>query len=620
MSKKSLKHVIPIMLAFIATFSLSINVIFSRQTSFKQMLIEELNGVGFDKTVILIALIFMFVKTWNIFVRSSRWITHLLAFVFSCFMLIGLSYSKLGNWDFIFGNKRQFVIAVMVGIGYFILFDVCLTLIYSFFSSRLKNWDISSVSFPIFVEKHYQLVCFLVISLFWLPYLLFHLPGSVPYDGYRQINMFYGIEHISNHHPWVLTKFFGFLMKIGRNISDNFGVFLIIIVLFLAEAFCYSIVCKKIKNWGSPYWVNFGTVLFFSILPVFGAYAQVVMKDGIFSALFALFFACYIELCLLHTRHIVKKGSYLKEYTILFIIEVLVCLTRNNGIYMVLPANLLLIFFVKRKKKYIAVLVLALVLSFYFVDARLAETFDVDHGSKKEMLSIPFQQTARYLKEYPDDVETWEKDAINAVLSYDELADNYEPEQSDRVKDTFKNNASDRELFTYFKAWFSMFLRHPNVYFEATFNNTYGYIYPFYSFEKLGAFQFYIKGAPLATGEFDIHYIIPDNIREICDSYVELWQKIPGLSLTLQEGTYTWLLLIIIGYFCYTKCFKGILALAAPFLNILVCIASPVNGYLRYAIPLIACTPIIFYWCFAFAKCQSKKLSEDSEKFVEKKE
>lgn len=102
------------MLAFIATFSLSINVIFSRQTSFKQMLIEELNGVGFDKTVILIALIFMFVKTWNIFVRSSRWITHLLAFVFSCFMLIGLSYSKLGNWDFIFGNKRQFVIAFLI--------------------------------------------------------------------------------------------------------------------------------------------------------------------------------------------------------------------------------------------------------------------------------------------------------------------------------------------------------------------------------------------------------------------------------------------------------------------------------------------------------------------------
>ena len=609
-------------MAFISVFSLSINVIFSDKASLKQMVLEEINGVGLDKTIILIALIFMFVKTWNIFVRLSRWITHLLAFVFSCFMLIGLSYSKLGNWDFIFGNKRQFVIAVVVGAGFFILFDICLTLIYSFFSSRLKNWDISSVSFPMFVEKHYQLVCFLVISLFWLPYLLLHLPGSVPYDGYRQINMFYGIEHISNHHPWVLTKFFGFLMEVGRNISDNFGVFLITIVLFLAEAFCYSIVCKKIKNWGSLYWVNIATVLFFSIFPVFGAYAQVVMKDGIFSALFALFFAYYIDLCLSYIRRSDKRErNVVKEYIILFVIEFLVCLTRNNGIYMVLPANMLLLFFVvKNRRKYIIILVLSLVVSFYMVDSKLAQALDVNPGSKKEMLSIPFQQTARYLKEYPNDVEEWEKNAINAVLSYEQLVDKYAPEKSDGVKDTFRNDSTNRELLRYFKAWFSMFLKHPNVYFEATFNNTFGYIYPFYNYEGLGGFQFYIMGEPLATGDFDIHYIIPTNIREICDTYAELWKNAPGFSVTLNPGAYTWLLLLVIGYFCYMKCYKGILALAAPFLNILVCIASPVNGYLRYAIPLIACTPIILYWCFAFAKCQSKKLSEDSEKFVEKKE
>ena len=98
MNKKKLAYIIPILLAFISVFSLSINVIFSDKASLKQMVLEEINGVGLDKTIILIALIFMFVKTWNIFVRLSRWITHLLAFVFSCFMLIGLSYSKLGNW------------------------------------------------------------------------------------------------------------------------------------------------------------------------------------------------------------------------------------------------------------------------------------------------------------------------------------------------------------------------------------------------------------------------------------------------------------------------------------------------------------------------------------------
>ena len=37
------------------------------------------------------------------------------------------------------------------------------------------------------------------------------------------------------------------------------------------------------------------------------------------------------------------------------------------------------------------------------------------------MLSIPFQQTARYVTKYSDEVTEEEKDAINNVLQYDNL-------------------------------------------------------------------------------------------------------------------------------------------------------------------------------------------------------
>ena len=40
--------------------------------------------------------------------------------------LIGMSYSYLKNWNFIFGDWQQFLIATLTGIGYFIFYNACL--------------------------------------------------------------------------------------------------------------------------------------------------------------------------------------------------------------------------------------------------------------------------------------------------------------------------------------------------------------------------------------------------------------------------------------------------------------------------------------------------------------
>lgn len=611
-------YLFPSIMAFIVAITIALSGTVSQHNSIKHMLLTEIDGVGLDNLIILITLIVFFSKTWTVFTKSRRWITDVLSVLFSIFMLIGISYSNLGSWNFIFANIRQFIIAFIAFIGYFILFDVFLSLLYNFLAEKHLFKAISKYRFLQKIEDHYYLFAFIVIALFWLPYVLFHLPGSVPYDGYRQINMFYNIEPISNHHPWVLTVFFGSLMNIGRIVSDNFGVFLIVLVMFIVEASCYATICNKIKKWGAPFYFNLFTLLFFAILPVFGAYSQIIMKDGIFSSLFALFFVLYVDLCISYIKKNVIEHP-IQRFVILFIIELLVCITRNNGIYMVLPANVLLLFFtIKGRRKYVIALTFCLLLSFYCIDNKLASAVGVAPGSNKEMLSIPFQQTARYLKEYPDDVTESEEKAIRAVLDYDNLAQIYQPEISDHVKDTFRNSSSGEDLINYFKAWFSMFCRHPGVYFEATFNNTYGYYYPFNNCNQLGAYQFYIQGPPLATGDFDIHYLVPDNIRQLCDAYATIWRNIPGLAQLVNPGTYTWGILILAGYLIYRKRSKGLLVLAAPFLNIAVCIASPVNGYLRYAIPLIACTPVLIYWCLRYA--QTKKTVHKLEQTVKEKE
>ena len=62
-----------------------------------------------------------------------------------------------------------------------------------------------------------------------------------------------------------------------------------------------------------------------------------------------------------------------------------------------------------------------LLISFCGIDKGLSSYLGVLPGSAKEMLSIPFQQTARYVTKYSDEVTEEEKDATNNVLQYDNL-------------------------------------------------------------------------------------------------------------------------------------------------------------------------------------------------------
>lgn len=132
------------------------------------------------------------------------------------------------------------------------------------------------------------------------------------------------------------------------------------------------------------------------------------------------------------------------------------------------------------------------------------------------MLSVPFQQTARYLREYPDDVTASEKKAINRILDYDVLAEKYNPELSDPVKITFRFRDNDDDpkldgyMKDYFKAWFAMLRRHPGVYIQATLNNIYSYNDPSHMGRgQQGVYRFYIDKMYQKKAGIDVSYVGP---------------------------------------------------------------------------------------------------------------
>ena len=157
------------------------------------------------------------------------------------------------------------------------------------------------------------------------------------------------------------------------------------------------------------------------------------------------------------------------------------------------------------------------------------------------------QQTARYLKEYPDDVTKEEAKAIDGVMKYDEIADLYNPELSDPVKATYRGgHITMAKLKRYFNAWFSMFLRHPGVYIEATLHNSYGYYYPFHNCTAQSSYRFYTVNEPLIE-ESDYHQIFSAETRNQLKRYADLWSQIPGLAQICNAGTYTWIVILLLG-------------------------------------------------------------------------
>ncbi len=76
----------------------------------------------------------------------------------------------------------------------------------------------------------------------------------------------------------------------------------------------------------------------------------------------------------------------------------------------------------------------------------LTAVYDIEKGSIREMLSLPFQQTGRYVLTYSDEVTDQERQAIDKILDYDSLSDGYNPLLADYVKIHFEKKVQVQSL------------------------------------------------------------------------------------------------------------------------------------------------------------------------------
>ena len=582
--EKKLKYLTILVLSTLTSLAITLNIKFDNPKNL------EISFYGSILMFLFLILVFFLIYKKEYFKEKISKIQFALASIFSIFMLIGNSYEKLSIWNLIFGSTKLFIISILQGMGYTFLLYLLINKFYKLLninlnkSSKLKN----------FFDKNTFIKSLIIIIICWMPYIIAFYPAILSPDPSNQIKQFFGIHTkyldsvipldpnvtITNHHPVIHTILLGGCVKIGRMISsDNLGLFIysIIQISIFSTVLAYTI--KYMKKLKTPYFLRLITLLIYALVPAFPLYAMSAVKDTIFTSLVIIYVIMLFELIKSSNK---EKIDYKKIF--LYIILILfIMLFRNNGIYLVVMSLPFLLFIDKLNRKKIIILLIVPLILFKSFTNILLPYLKITPGSIREMLSIPFQQTARYVKEHNEDITKEEKEIIDKILEYDTLADRYKPEIADPVKNKYNKYATDEDLKEYFNVWFQELKKYPKSYFEATINNTYGYYYPL----KTNWYIYCKFDKRITENGFNYHYNSLKTSRTILSSFGLIFPYIPLLNIFVNIGFNVWLLIFMFGYLFYKEKYKELIYLSPSFVLVLVCIASPVNTYFRYALPYV---------------------------------
>ena len=624
------RNIVKLIIAIFVTIGLSISLDIvdmhnikgvKGATKFEKIFIQMNNSIEKDtfKSICIFGLTYFLLRK-NYKNKNSIY-KVILAIFFAIFTILGYSYDNTNTWDLIFKSKIQFFKASLAGISYYIVFKLIINYVSEYLIAKIKYTESKNKLFNYIFEKKSFLMPLLIILVCWLPYLIFIYPGILTVDAGNQIMQFFGLDiaentatnstnlidenvKITNHHPVIHTLILGSAVKLGKIIgNDNLGIFIYTIIqtVFLACSLAYIInFMKKIKT---NKYIRIISLIAFSLVPIFPIYAVEITKDVPFTSIL-IFYMIELYEILKSEEKITKRKVFL-----IMITSLLVCLLRNNGIYTILLSLPFVAIVNKKNRKTILLMVLGIFIIYESFIKIALPTLKISNGGVQEMLSIPFQQTARYVKEYDGDVTEEEKLIIDKVLDYETLGKRYVPNRSDAVKGKYNKDASKDDLKNYFGVWFKQFFRHPNVYVEAFLNNYYGYFC--IESNTIG----YVSGNIVEnnkeineTGEFDYNYIESFvNQRKIINRFVRICDKIPVINWVTNIGLNTWGLLFIFMYLLYKKKYKFIIYLLPSFTILLVCIASPVNVYFRYAMPNIFAMPLILSIFFDIIRCEKEE-------------
>lgn len=547
-----------------------------------------------------------------------EWTVALPVTMFSTFMVLGYSFIQVGDWHLVLNvHNGQLAKSAVVFLGYWILFYFAVRGLYALMD-RTPQSDTITIRKGILgryltlLEKHPFATAFVTLLLSFLPNIILNYPIAFMGDVHSELlqmypdlcgDHFYYIarDHmlspdvvLNQHHPVAHTLFLHLLLEISRHLFGDFQAGLLACNLIqstltiTAYAFAVHVLMRR-------YHVSSRTgalvVLYGVCSPLMRDFISVLTKDSYYMPIFLLMVLSLLPL--------IEGKMTRREIAALVVFGTLTMMLRNDAKFIVIFGIILIALTCKQSRKYaLPFLAYTLVFCFLYFNV-LMVAIKATPGSRREMLSVPFQQTARYLRDHGDDVTEEEHLAIDAILDYDNLAALYSGDKSDPVKATFNEDATSEEMKNYFIAWINMLFRHPGTYVQATMNNYYKYFYPDnvtlgYYTPEFSVERMEVTNEVIEEG-LGIRVSHPQKLHRLTVKLFHTWEKLitlPGLNVILVPALYSWTLILMFFYILRKR--FGFAYWAMLFLSFGICLLGPCNGYYsRYQYPITLIIPIV---------------------------
>lgn len=583
----------PLCLALLTTLSVSIPFP-TEQVEMGGHLLQQLRPLVEHSSAVTLVL---FPALWVLYTYLDRLCTSVVLSARLCggllalLLLLGRCFEGADSIAPILASPAHFLVWTVIGLGYGVFFTTLINLLFQYLDHMAPGRHPSKRTPRLTKGQRYLLYTAILLAA-WLPYLLLCYPGSVTYDGLYQLGQFFGAVPATNHHPWFATLLMGSVTRLGPSIPV--GIFFYVLFQSLLCAGIYAGMCHLVRTQtDSRLWAAVA-LGYFALVPTWGSYAQMFVKDTIFCGVFSGFFLCLI--LLFGGKEQISRSVWVG----LVAFGLLSCLLRGNGLYTVVPTLLVLaVVFKGWIGLRLGAFALAIALVWVGWNQTVLPAWGIAPGSSAEMLSLPFQQTARYTIAHGSELTEEEIGIIDCVLDYDVISTQYDPRVSDPVKATYHGDG--QALGAYARLWLACGLRHPMTYFEAAWNQMFGYFLPGYRYGSYGGN--YFQQQPEAYG-LRVEFIRPNAVACV-DQFSRLWSVTPVLGLLNSPGTHGWLLILATAALLRRRRFRALCVALPLWITLGICCISPVNGLVRYMLPIMAAMPLFLAFCgYTLRNCE----------------
>lgn len=429
------------------------------------------------------------------------------------------------------------------------------------------------------------LAVWLVIFVCWIPYLLAWWPAGFVGDGAHTLEEALASGVPSGNHwvvAYILTlRFFVWLAGV-------FGADLSVALCLYAVAQCLALSCvcavvaSQLYALGVPRILVAACVVMYGVSGFFASYGMALWKDTLFSAAVVL-------LCLQLWRFAARGGGWQAAAafgaTLLFL-----CFWRNNGIYVALPAVLILALVFRGKAwRLLAAGVTALAIV-VVVQGPVYDALGIHKDSLTESISVPLQQIAATI--YKDRPLTEEQsEFLFDLIPQQKWKETYCPCLSDDLKSALQPRADDLQsnFSEFLGIWAQLLPANLDVYVEAYLLQTHGFWAP-----------------GVWNGSYQDYFVGTQDIHDRGIVAVDWIERLTGLEAAsyleygtgfITSGTMVWIMLGVF-FFCLAKPKgrrKADLLMLTPLLLcwLSLMLAVPIAHSYRYALALPIALPLL---------------------------